>query len=343
MQARRRSPWGRANVSACAGARRGESVKIEYIREFVDLAECLSFTVTARRQYISQPVLSTHIKSLEKELGFTLFDRDCHSVKLTRSGRLFYEEAVQIIAHYDRALLAIERSGKHDGDQLSVGYLHYAFGGIMPEAANTFRELYPQTHLRTVVYGYKGAAQALMDNSVDLVLTLDVDDKLRHYCNVTKLGEDPVRLMVNERDPLAKAQLLSLPTLRDEPFVLPHPHFSDVFPWFYSGLFERAGFVPKAAKYYCNVAARLRCVQQNQGVALVGNHLRRANLGKTVFVDLVEDWCRYDLAAMWRKDTKNLAIEDFIEILCSLSAKESLFAGPQEEYLESRVEAEHTA
>lgn len=293
-------------------------MRIEHIREFVDLAECLNFTLTARRQNISQPVLSTHIKSIENELGVKLFDRDHHSVNLTRSGRLFYEEAVQIISRYDRALLTIERAEKGGGDSLSVGYLHYAFGSIVPAAVNMFSDLYPQTRIRTAVYGYKDITQALLDNAVDAALTLDVDERVHRYCKSLKLGEDPIRLMVNEKHPLAQQQVVSISDLKDEQFILPHPHFSDVFPWFYSTLFERAGFTPRAAKYYCNADARLRCVQQNMGVALVGGHLRRANIEGTAFVDIAEDWCCYDLVAMWRKDARNLAVDDFIEIAYSL-------------------------
>ena len=40
-----------------------------HIKEFVTLAECLSYSEAAERLFISQPSLTKHIQALERELG----------------------------------------------------------------------------------------------------------------------------------------------------------------------------------------------------------------------------------------------------------------------------------
>ena len=51
-------------------------MRIEHVEEFLDLADTLNFTRTAKRFFVTQPVLSKHIASLEQEIGGKLFDRD---------------------------------------------------------------------------------------------------------------------------------------------------------------------------------------------------------------------------------------------------------------------------
>ena len=39
---------------------------IEYLREYIELAQCLNFTEAARRSCITQSALSKHLVSIEK-------------------------------------------------------------------------------------------------------------------------------------------------------------------------------------------------------------------------------------------------------------------------------------
>ena len=71
-------------------------MEIEYIREFIVLAETGSFLETAERLFISQSSLTRHIKSIEEELGAKLFDRTTRKVKLNSFGRLFLQYAREI-------------------------------------------------------------------------------------------------------------------------------------------------------------------------------------------------------------------------------------------------------
>ncbi len=93
---------------------------IENCKEFIELARCLSFTETAVKLNVSQPVLSKHVAAMEQELGAPLFLRDRHSCELSEAGRIFYGAATQILAEYSYAidkiaLLARERPIRIDG------------------------------------------------------------------------------------------------------------------------------------------------------------------------------------------------------------------------------------
>ncbi|MEG2628836.1 MAG: LysR family transcriptional regulator [Raoultibacter sp.] len=80
-------------------------MKIEVLREFVALAHYGSFHATAESLFISQPSLSNHIKTLELEIGFELFDRS-HGNELTAAGSIFFDTAQSALTLIDTTLEA---------------------------------------------------------------------------------------------------------------------------------------------------------------------------------------------------------------------------------------------
>lgn len=76
-------------------------MQIDYLVEFIELAERLNFTRAAQALNLSQSALSKHIASLEDEFGGNLFDRSEGRVRLTRFGRSFYEHAAAVLAGYE--------------------------------------------------------------------------------------------------------------------------------------------------------------------------------------------------------------------------------------------------
>lgn len=67
------------------------------LRQFVAVAETLSFRQAAETLYMSQPPLSRAIRQLESRLGTPLFERDTHSVALTPAGQRLLPLARRIL------------------------------------------------------------------------------------------------------------------------------------------------------------------------------------------------------------------------------------------------------
>lgn len=77
----------------------------EQIRIFMNVASLKSFSAAAEKMFVSQPGVSVRIKSLEEELGVTLFDRSrSRDLKLTDAGRIFMD--------YAQALLNLEQEAR---------------------------------------------------------------------------------------------------------------------------------------------------------------------------------------------------------------------------------------
>jgi DNA-binding transcriptional LysR family regulator len=67
------------------------------IETFLRAAQYLNFSEAARVLHLSQPTVSHHIKTLEQELGVTLFERQGAAIKLTDAGRLMLPWAKRML------------------------------------------------------------------------------------------------------------------------------------------------------------------------------------------------------------------------------------------------------
>lgn len=81
------------------------------LRQFVAVAETLSFRQAAERLHISQPPLSRAIRELEDRLGTPLFERDTQGVALTPAGQRLLPLArriLRLLGEAEAAVLARE-------------------------------------------------------------------------------------------------------------------------------------------------------------------------------------------------------------------------------------------
>ena len=82
--------------------------QLSYFTAIVDEG---SISAAAKKLHISQPPLSNQMKSLEAELGVTLFERGLRSITLTDAGKLMYERANTILDMASAAKMEIDSLG----------------------------------------------------------------------------------------------------------------------------------------------------------------------------------------------------------------------------------------
>ena len=104
------------------GTSGGETtLRIEYLEEFAALARFLSFTETASKLNMSQPTLSKHINSLERELKVPLFSRNGASLSLTKAGKLILPYAFDIIESRKQMTIAAKQGASMLTPHLTIG------------------------------------------------------------------------------------------------------------------------------------------------------------------------------------------------------------------------------
>ena len=79
-------------------------MKIEKLYYFLSVAKHQNFTRASKECHIAQPAISKQMLSLEKELGFPLFERKNRRVELTDAGKEFYDSISCLVAEYNASI-----------------------------------------------------------------------------------------------------------------------------------------------------------------------------------------------------------------------------------------------
>ncbi|MEJ8811019.1 LysR family transcriptional regulator [Variovorax ureilyticus] len=85
---------------------------LEWLEDFLALAESGNFSRAAQARNIAQPAFSRHIRALEEWVGVDLFDRSAHPAALTAAGRRFQPLLEETLAQLESA--RIKARAAHD-------------------------------------------------------------------------------------------------------------------------------------------------------------------------------------------------------------------------------------
>jgi DNA-binding transcriptional LysR family regulator len=97
-----------------------QDIGTDLLRTLVFVVEERSYTKAALRLGLSQPTVSAHIKRLQDQLGYEVFDKSVPGVKLTAKGEFVLARARQMLALHEQMLHG-EESGGAEGPLIRVG------------------------------------------------------------------------------------------------------------------------------------------------------------------------------------------------------------------------------
>ena len=133
------------------------NIELRYLQYFLAVAAELNFGRAAERLNIAQPPLSRQIRRLESELGVELFYRTKRRVELTEAGKVFLEEARQILSQVEKSVQVAQRASRGEIGRLVVGFEGSSAYDVVPLSLKVYRERFPEVDL--VVYGMTTAEQ----------------------------------------------------------------------------------------------------------------------------------------------------------------------------------------
>ncbi|WP_282938922.1 LysR family transcriptional regulator [Paenibacillus sp. RC67] len=194
----------------------------EKMDTFLTLAECGSFTETAKQLYCSQPTISAHIQQLEEMLDAKLLIRSGRSVSLTPQGTIFYEYAQRITKLFDEASDQIKQS-LQTHSILSIYASNYMGVYVLPDLLRKFHETYPKQQFELHTYGYDELHRMLMQNKIDFAfMPLYDDDKyIQSELNRYVLFEDRFMLVLPTGHRWSERKTLYSRDLENSTLLLP--------------------------------------------------------------------------------------------------------------------------
>ncbi len=283
-------------------------MKLDYLKEFVVLANCLNYSTAARELFITQPSLSKHIARVEEELGVKLFVRDTHSVVLTESGKQCLVKATDIVSRYEELLKAMDASNRGMTGNIKIGFLNYTMGKYVSPVIDRIEELYPNMSISP----YPSSANEIIDNlnsgRIDIGLfmrvPLDQDDRLQ----IHNVYREPLSVFTGKDSPLCKFPELSIEQLRDETFLEIDDDYQQHYEFAIRKLCMLHGFIPKGKVRVANLEAAVLAVQRGKGIYILPRSAKTWNLPSVSAIDIADKDCYLYGCAAYRKTNDNPAL-----------------------------------
>lgn len=188
------------------------------VEAFVFVAKYKSFSRAAGKLLLSQPTVSTHINTLEENLGVKLFDRLSKEVVLTEAGQLFYPYAVDMMDLRERSHESIKEFLNEISGNLRIGASTIVAEYILPEVIKDFKESYAKTYFNFTVNNSQTIIQRIADGILDLaVVTRKIPKKDLEYKLFMK---DRIVLAVYPGHPLYQRDNVFAEEILKENFII---------------------------------------------------------------------------------------------------------------------------
>ncbi len=137
---------------------------------FTSIARTKSFSITARELMISQQAVSNHIKTLEEEVGYTLFFRYGQSAVLTKAGEImldFFIKRDSLAADFFHA-----HKVKDESSPFLIAWTQWAgCPNIAQKLLDGFREKYPNDTFLVADMPAEKVRESLLERKIDILFT----------------------------------------------------------------------------------------------------------------------------------------------------------------------------
>src|SRR4029453_5216137 len=287
-------------------------MEMRHLRYFVAVAEHLHFGKAAAELQIAQPSLSHQIRQLETELQTELLHRTKRRVQLTEAGRLFLEQAREILAHTDRAALMVRRAVPGTAGRLRIGLAHWMDVTSFIEIVKRLERRQPGIQLEMRLMSASPQLTALRDERLDAGF---VYPPIPNQLNGEIVASEPFVVALPFHHRLSMTPSIPLAALSHEPFIL-FPRES--MPHLYDRAIEvcgEVGFTPNVREEIDQPDLMLRLVAAGLGISLVPASARKAPRPGVAFRMLEPSRRVLDTAVAWRKHASPPVLALFLEVV----------------------------
>ncbi|MFN7958533.1 MAG: LysR family transcriptional regulator [Holophagaceae bacterium] len=235
---------------------------VRTLSTFAAAARTLNFTNAARSLGYAQSSVTAQIKSLEEDLGSSLFNRVGNRLELTEPGERFlvYAERILALAHEAKASLQ---------DEAGVGTLRFTAPEsvctyLLPPVLKAFKDRFPRVHLQFLPGFVRDFKRQVLEGMVDFAFILEEPFPSKTLA-VERLRDEEILIVAAPSHRFAAAPRISAQDLIGEDVLLKALGCS------YRNQFERqlitAGAHPGRFLEFQGVETIKRCVEVGLGIA----------------------------------------------------------------------------
>lgn len=195
-------------------------MNLRQLQYFIEVSELESVTKAAERLHVAQPALSRHMRSLERDLGVRLFDRDGRGIVMTNAGLVFRDRVRSVLRELDRAQLEVKALSRSPGGRIDFGMPFSVSQALTRVLVQRVHQDLPGVALR-VIDGWTGfIIEWLLRGRLDIGIIYD------HTLKSDVLRTEPLAaeehfLICAPHDRLAQRKSVTLAEVAELPLALP--------------------------------------------------------------------------------------------------------------------------
>lgn len=152
-------------------------MNLKQLEAFVCVAQTKNFSSAARQLFLTQPTVSAHIASLEKELNTCLLVRSTKGVALSESGKELYAYAEQMLELEQKIRDRFGLAGKQPGSVLRIAASTIPSQYLLPDIMTEFCRSYPQERLKLFETDSGRVVDMILSHKADVGFTGTVVEK----------------------------------------------------------------------------------------------------------------------------------------------------------------------
>ncbi|WP_016949852.1 LysR family transcriptional regulator [Anabaena sp. PCC 7108] len=287
-------------------------MELRHLRYFIAVAEELHFSKAAEKLHIAQPPLSQQIQQLEAELGVKLFDRKTkRQVQLTEAGKVFLQEAYQLLVQLKSAVALTQRTGRGETGQLRIGFTSLVIYDLLPLILRKFREQFREVEIELLELTTSQQEEALRDSLIQVGFghpPLE-DDTLSYEC----IHKETLVVALSSTHSLAQKDYISVRSLLNESLIM-FPRY--LAPGLYDrimSLFHQANFSPNITQEAIQMQTIIGLVSAGMGVAITPSSLQNLQRSGVVYRPILEEVPLIETAMIWQQGSLTPIVENFLK------------------------------
>lgn len=182
------------------------------------VADTLNFSKAAEELHLSQPAITSQVRTLEEGLGIALFDRVGRNATLTPAGMTLLQYVRQIETLTNEAIAALAPFGVQEGAELNIGASHTIGVYLLPKLLPQILREWPKLRIHVVTGSTSEVLNALVNHQISIGLI--EAPAHRPDLKIERFFEDELCVILPPNHRWAKKTMLRAAEIVQEPVLL---------------------------------------------------------------------------------------------------------------------------
>lgn len=308
------------------------NVTVRQLRAFVAVAQLSGFSAAASRLHLTQSALSTLVRTLEDEIGVSLFERTTRSVKLTDAGRDFLPQAEKMLTDLHNAVAGTRLHAERARGRIVIAVSPTFAWTLLPGLLARYREDNPDVLVVLRDEATPRQIRRLVQEGEADIGIGPLERGERGWFVIDVLMDDELMLACPAGDPLAQRERVTWADLREVPLV----GFArdNALQMLLEQSFAATGVRLSPRYEVASIATAAALVAEGLGVAILPSYAQQLGLGGRIrYRPLVDPVVKRDLCLLRLRDrAMPPAAQRFIDVvLGELAQRGTLWSAHRED------------